>query len=242
MPTVAAVTYGHVQGVHYYRTTATQLSRHTPMVGITAFGEAVGKLVLPLYEASDTPAETARPAAEGDLARAAENQAEEAATQRECEAFIRLHRLPMKVVRTFWALDRRQLTFFFTAPGRVDFRGLLRDLVRTFRTQIRLEQIGDRDVARLLGGIGRCGRPICCASWMPHFAPVSIHHARHQGLPPVPAQLAGCCGKLRCCLRFEIEDDGEVRTPDRDRLFCRPTALKTASFRWDDDPSATEIP
>lgn len=235
MSLVAAATFEHVQGPHFFRVPDEPLAYRAPLVGPTAYGVAVGSVVIVPYEAENPPAEAAEPATEADLQRSAENETRAAAALRVCHELTHRHQLPMKVAKSFYALDAEQLTFFFSAPGRVDFRGLLRDLVREFRTQIRLEQVGERDVARLLGGIGRCGRECCCNLWMPRFEPVSIHHARQQGLPPVPSQLAGCCGKLRCCLRFEMDpaDDDRRRRGAHDDQ--RLPNLKTASYRDDED-------
>jgi cell fate regulator YaaT (PSP1 superfamily) len=133
--------------------------------------------------------------------------------------------LPMKVVRAEYAFDRSQITIYFSAEGRIDFRELVKDLASALRTRIQLHQIGARDVAKLLGGIGPCGRALCCSTWMTDFAPVSMKMAKEQSLFLNPTKFSGVCGKLMCCLRFEYDTyretkaqmpvvGGEVATPD----------------------------
>ena len=111
--------------------------------------------------------------------------------------------LKMKISEAEWQFDRKKLTIFFTAERRVDFRALVRELARTFRTRIELRQIGVRDESALLGGVGRCGRELCCATWLPELKPVSLQLAKDQGLSLNPSQISGCCGRLMCCLMYE---------------------------------------
>lgn len=111
--------------------------------------------------------------------------------------------LKMKVTEAEWQFDKNKLTIYFTAERRVDFRELVRDLARTFRTRIELKQIGVRDEAALLGGVGRCGRELCCSTWLRELKPVSLQLAKDQRLSLNPAQISGCCGRLMCCLTYE---------------------------------------
>jgi cell fate regulator YaaT (PSP1 superfamily) len=113
------------------------------------------------------------------------------------------HALKMKVSEAEWQFDRNKLTIYFTAERRVDFRELVRDLARTFRTRIELKQIGVRDESALLGGVGRCGRDLCCSTWLRELKPVSLQLAKDQRLSLNPAQISGCCGRLMCCLTYE---------------------------------------
>lgn len=117
---------------------------------------------------------------------------------------IRERGLPMKLVRVEQALDGSRLVFYFTAEGRVDFRELVRDLAAEFRTRIEMRQIGARDEAKLLGGYGSCGRPLCCTTWLQRFEPISIRMAKQQNLSLNPSRLSGLCGRLKCCLRYEL--------------------------------------
>jgi cell fate regulator YaaT (PSP1 superfamily) len=117
----------------------------------------------------------------------------------------------MKVTEAEWQYDRNKLLLYFTADRRVDFRELVRDLARTFRTRIELRQIGVRDEAALLGGVGRCGRELCCSTWLPELKPVSLQLAKDQRLSLNPAQISGCCGRLMCCLMYEHRTYVEAR-------------------------------
>ncbi len=119
---------------------------------------------------------------------------------------IRERSLPMKLTRVEMGVDSR-LIFYFTAEGRVDFRELVKELASELRARIEMRQIGVRDEARMLGGYGSCGRPLCCAAWLASFEPVSIKMAKVQDLTLNPAKLSGLCGRLKCCLRFELADD-----------------------------------
>jgi len=133
----------------------------------------------------------------------------------------------MKVSDAEWQHDRNKLTIFFTAERRVDFRELVRDLARTFRTRIELRQIGVRDEAALLGGVGRCGRELCCSTWLRELRPVSLQLAKDQRLSLNPAQISGCCGRLMCCLTYE--HDAYVQA--RKRFPREGKSLQTAVGR-----------
>src|SRR5205085_10698442 len=116
---------------------------------------------------------------------------------------VRQHTLPMKVSDAEWQWDKKKLTVYFTAEQRVDFRALVRDLASLFHTRIELRQIGARDEAKRLDGVGRCGRQYCCSSWLPELRPVSLSLAKDQHLSLNPSQISGGCGRLLCCLRYE---------------------------------------
>jgi cell fate regulator YaaT (PSP1 superfamily) len=129
----------------------------------------------------------------------------------EARKLVARHGLKMKVTEAEWQFDRNKLILYFTAERRVDFRQLVRDLARTFRTRIELKQIGVRDEAALLGGVGRCGRELCCSTWLPDLKPVSLQLAKDQRLSLNPAQISGCCGRLMCCLMYEHRTYVEAR-------------------------------
>lgn len=135
----------------------------------------------------------------------------EANHEKEKEAFdiclrkIKDHGLPMKLIDVEYTFDVSKIIFYFTAEGRVDFRELVKDLAAIFRTRIELRQIGVRDEAKMLGGLGTCGRTLCCASFLGEFDPVSIRMAKDQNLSLNPSKISGICGRLMCCLRFENE-------------------------------------
>ena len=123
-----------------------------------------------------------------------------------CADRVKEHALPMKLVESEYTFDGSRLTFYFTAEERVDFRALVRDLAALFRTRIELRQIGARDQAKLQGGLGPCGKSLCCSSWIADFGVISIKMAKEQGLPLNPAKISGVCGRLLCCLSYENEN------------------------------------
>jgi len=146
-----------------------------------------------------------------EVQRLQELRADEARVRLETAAHVARHGLKMKVTESEWQFDRKKLIVYFTAERRVDFRELVRDLARVFRTRIELKQIGIRDEAALLGGVGRCGRELCCSTWLPELKPVSLQLAKHQRLSLNPAQISGCCGRLMCCLMYEHQTYVEAR-------------------------------
>ncbi|HEX7239132.1 MAG TPA: regulatory iron-sulfur-containing complex subunit RicT [Longimicrobiaceae bacterium] len=128
---------------------------------------------------------------------------DEERVRRATREMVEQHGLKMKVSEVEWQWDRNKLTIYFTAERRVDFRQLVRDLARTFRTRIELKQIGVRDEAALLGGVGRCGRELCCSTWLREIKPISLQLAKDQNLSLNPTQISGTCGRLMCCLTYE---------------------------------------
>ncbi len=144
-------------------------------------------------------------AAPADLERLAEIRAEERGHLAACKERVHAHGLEMDLVGAERQFDGRKITFYFIAEGRVDFRQLVRDLASVFRTRIELRQIGVRDEAKLVGGVGLCGRELCCSTFMHDFVSVSLRMAKDQQLPLNPVKLSGLCGRLRCCLTYEHE-------------------------------------
>ncbi len=144
-----------------------------------------------------------RPARDDEVGRVAALRTDEDRVRSETRKLVQRHGLKMKVTEAEWQFDRNKLIIYFTAERRIDFRQLVRDLARTFRTRIELRQIGVRDEAALLGGVGRCGRELCSATWLPELKPVSLQLAKDQRLSLNPAQISGCCGRLMCCLMYE---------------------------------------
>jgi len=144
-----------------------------------------------------------RHARDEEVTRAEALRGDEDRVRSETRKLVSRHGLKMKVTEAEWQFDRNKLIIYFTAEKRVDFRQLVRDLARTFRARIELKQIGVRDEAALLGGVGRCGRELCCSTWLPELKPVSLQLAKDQHLSLNPAQISGCCGRLMCCLMYE---------------------------------------
>lgn len=183
-----------------------------------------------LAEAAGTAAPTdplhriLRRATADDAAVAEQLHREEEDVRRRVMERARSHILPMKVSDAEWQWDRKKLTVYFTAEQRVDFRALVRDLASLFHTRIELRQIGARDEAKRLDGVGRCGRQYCCSSWLPELRPVSLALAKDQHLSLNPSQISGGCGRLLCCLRYE--HDFYVQT--RKRFPKEGRVLRTA--------------
>ena len=146
-----------------------------------------------------------------EVSRARHKTEDERRARLETRKHVARHGLKMKVTETEWQFDRKKLIIYFTAEKRVDFRALVRDLARAFRTRIELKQIGVRDEAALLGGVGRCGRELCCSTWLPELRPVSLQLAKDQSLSLNPAQISGCCGRLMCCLMYEHQSYVDAR-------------------------------
>lgn len=177
------------------------------VVAETERGLTIGRVVIPPREMEQPETEVkkiVRKATEEDL------QAFENNKNDEKKAFaigleqIEKHGLPMKLVSTEYTLDRTKLVFYFTADGRIDFRELVKDLARIFKTRIEMRQIGVRDGAKLCGGLAVCGRELCCSTFLTGFKPISIKMIRSQGLPLNPSKLSGMCGRLMCCLHYEL--------------------------------------
>jgi cell fate regulator YaaT (PSP1 superfamily) len=168
-----------------------------------------------------------RRAEPSEVDRAVSLRADEPRVRRVAREKVIQHGLKMKVSDAEWQLDRNKLTIYFTAERRVDFRELVRDLARTFRTRIELKQIGVRDEAALLGGVGRCGRELCCSTWLRELKPVSLQLAKDQRLSLNPAQISGCCGRLMCCLTYEHE----AYVAARKRFPREGKTLRTAAGR-----------
>ena len=170
------------------------------------------------------PPSILRRAADEDVKTAQQLRENEDEVRRAVRDRVRQHDLPMKVSDAEWQWDKRKLSIYFTAEQRVDFRVLVRDLASLFRTRIELRQIGARDEAKRLDGIGRCGRQLCIASWLPEGRPVSLSLAKAQGLSLNPVQISGPCGRLLCCLHYEHD----FYVQQRKRFPKEGKALKTS--------------
>ena len=168
-----------------------------------------------------------------------------------CQQKINEHKLDMKLVDVEYTFDNNKLLFYFTAEGRIDFRELVKDLASVFKTRIELRQIGIRDETKLMGGLGVCGRPFCCKSFLSEFAQVSIKMAKEQNLSLNSSKISGACGKLMCCLRYEHECyseavkqipklDSKVSTPDGDGVVIETNPLAgLVRVRLDKDQNKT---
>lgn len=183
-----------------------------------------------------------------DLEHVAENEKLEKQAFEKCLVKIAEHKLDMKLVDVEYTFDNSKIIFYFTADGRIDFRELVKDLAAIFRTRIELRQIGVRDEAKMLGGLGICGRPFCCSQFLGEFAPVSVKMAKEQGLSLNPTKISGTCGRLMCCLKYEQEGYEElirtmprvgaaVRTPDGNGVVVDINLMTgMLSIKMDDAP------
>jgi cell fate regulator YaaT (PSP1 superfamily) len=174
--------------------------------GVEAGRVVIASKKLPERELSDPLKPVLRLAIEDELRMMLSFKSKEKEALVQCARHVEQHKLPMKLVEAEYTFDGSRLTFYFTADERVDFRALVRDLAATFRTRIELRQIGARDQAKLQGGVGMCGKTLCCSSWITDFGVVSIKMAKEQDLPLNPSKISGVCGRLLCCLSYENEN------------------------------------
>ena len=208
MAEVIGVRFKEVGKIYYFDPLDNKLSVGDMVIVETARGLECGEVAMENKEISDDKLEhelkpLIRIATEEDLRKQAENKLKEKEAARICEQKIANHKLEMKLVNVEYTFDNSKIIFYFTADGRVDFRALVKDLASVFRTRIELRQIGVRDEAKMLGGLGVCGRPFCCSGFLGEFQPVSIKMAKEQGLSLSPVKISGTCGRLMCCLKYE---------------------------------------
>ena len=214
--------------------------------GEVAFGDKLVKessLVLPLRQ-------VVRVATKDDIERNAANKEKETEAFAICLEKIQKHGLDMKLIEAQYSFDNSKLLFYFTSANRVDFRELVKDLASVFKTRIELRQIGIRDEAKIMGGLGACGRPLCCASFLSDFVQVSIKMAKEQNLSLNSGKISGCCGRLMCCLQYEYQTyreegaktpsvDSTVKTKDGVGVVTESNALAgTIKVRLKDKPDS----
>lgn len=210
MTRIVGIRFKRAGKIYYFDPADMELNVGDHVVVETSRGLEVARVVIsPREMEADEVSRPLKPvvrAAEPDeVSRAEENEEKEREAVEECSSLIGRLELPMKLLSAEYSLDGRHLTFFFSAEERVDFRQLVRDLAGRFKMRVELRQVGARDEAKLLGGFGRCGRQLCCASFLSEFAPISIRMAKDQSLPLNPMKISGTCGRLLCCLAYENE-------------------------------------
>ena len=230
MATVVGVRFKNAGKLYYFDPGRLWPAAGSYVMVETARGVEYGQVITGVRQVDDdliaSPLkQVLRIATEADARHAAENEQFEKEAYRICQHKIEEHKLDMKLVGVEQTFDNAKILFYFTANGRVDFRSLVKDLASVFHTRIELRQIGVRDEAKMLGGLGPCGRPICCGSFLGDFQPVSIKMAKEQNLSLNPTKISGVCGRLMCCLKFEQDHyestrkrmpktGKEVETPD----------------------------
>ncbi len=210
MAEIIGVRFKRTGRVYYFDPAGIDLEINNQVVVETSHGEELGKVVIAprqvlASEISEPLKPVVRKAEDADIERAQELGKKEEEALIECGRLIAKLNLPMKLISAEYNFDGSRLTLFFSAAGRVDFRRLVKDLTGRFKTRVELRQVGPRDEAKMVGGFGRCGRELCCASHLTEFAPISIKMAKEQDLPLNPMKISGVCGRLLCCLSYESE-------------------------------------
>ena len=217
MTKVIGVRFRNAGKVYYFAPGKLDIQQGDHVIVETARGVEYGYVVLGAKEVEDDkiiqPLKSVmRVATPEDDEKAEKNREKEKEAYRVCLEKIRKHELEMKLIDAEYTFDNNKVLFYFTADGRIDFRELVKDLASVFKTRIELRQIGVRDETKILGGIGICGRPLCCHSYLADFAPVSIKMAKEQNLSLNPTKISGVCGRLMCCLKNEQETYEELNS------------------------------
>jgi cell fate regulator YaaT (PSP1 superfamily) len=257
VPPVTRVTFKTAGKLYDFDPGALRLAIGDLVVVETERGAALGTVAdpaaIPAARLGARPPKVLRKADGRDLARQEANLQREHEARRLCLTRIRDRHLGMKLVQVEYLFDASKAVFYFCAEGRVDFRELVRDLAQTLHTRIEMKQIGARDETKMLGGVGPCGRELCCSTWLREFQAVSVKMAKEQGLSLNPSKLSGMCGRLKCCLRYEYETYLELRR-GLPRVGARVTSVKgdgevvrqnvlrqTATVRRADDGAEVEV-
>ncbi|GAE36547.1 PSP1 domain-containing protein [Halalkalibacter akibai] len=230
MHQVVGVRFKKAGKIYYFSPGTFQLAKGEAVIVETSRGVEFGQVVIGIKTVDDNDVvlplkQVIRTATDKDKLIVQENLDAAKKAFEVCTEKISQHDLDMKLVDVEYTFDRNKVLFYFTADGRIDFRELVKDLAAVFRTRIELRQIGVRDEAKMLGGIGPCGRVLCCSSFLGDFEPVSIKMAKDQSLSLNPAKISGLCGRLMCCLKYEndmyesakqeLPDIGKrIKTPD----------------------------
>ena len=208
MPIVVGVRFKSAGKIYYFDPGQTGAGKGDDVIVETARGLEYGEVVVGPREVLEATVVmplkiVMRKANADDKHKIEQNHEREKEAFALCEKKIKEHKLPMNLVDVEFTFDVNKIIFYFTAEGRIDFRDLVKDLAAVFRTRIELRQIGVRDEAKMIGGIGGCGRPLCCATFLGDFEPVSIRMAKDQNLSLNPTKISGICGRLMCCLKYE---------------------------------------
>ena len=215
MAKVVGVRFRNVGKIYYFDPKEYEIRLYDHVIVETARGMEYGKVVMPPKEVPDEEVvhplkEVLRMATKEDDEREKANRQREREAYKVCQQKIREHNLDMKLIDAEYTFDNNKVLFYFTADGRIDFRQLVKDLAAIFKTRIELRQIGVRDETKILGGIGICGRCLCCHTYLSEFAPVSIKMAKEQSLSLNQTKISGVCGRLMCCLKNEQDTYEEL--------------------------------
>jgi cell fate regulator YaaT (PSP1 superfamily) len=216
MVTVVGIRFKKAGKIYYFSPEGFNIKKFDNVIVETARGIEFGECVIAPKQVEDnkivSPLKSViRLATAEDIKKDNENKEKEKEAFEVCMSKIEQHKLKMKLIDVEYTFDNNKVIFYFTADGRVDFRELVKDLASIFRTRIELRQIGVRDEAKMIGGLGPCGRTMCCSSFLGDFAPVSIKMAKEQSLSLNPTKISGICGRLMCCLNYEQETYEGIR-------------------------------
>ena len=229
MAVVIGVRFKDVGKVYYFDPGEEMLKKGDKVIVETARGIECGEVAMENRDVAEESIihplkKMIRKANEADLKKVEQNEKLEKNAFEICLKKIADHKLEMKLVDVEYTFDNNKILFYFTADGRVDFRELVKDLASVFRTRIELRQIGVRDEAKMLGGLGICGKPFCCSTFLGEFQPVSIKMAKEQGLSLNPVKISGTCGRLMCCLKYEqnVYEDAAKRMPKAESFVQTP--------------------
>jgi len=257
LPKIVAVAFQPTGHLHNYLAGELALRRGDRVLVDADSGERVGTIIVEPHEPAQTLdlsslKQIRRLVTISDLDIEENNLLQEARARRLCVQRIHERHLQMKLVTAEYGLDARKVTFYFIAEGRIDFRELVRDLANTLRIRVDMKQIGARDETKVTGGVGPCGRELCCSSWLRDFDAVTVKMAREQGLALNPSRLAGMCGRLKCCLKYEyatyvelkraLPNQGKrVQSVKGDGKVVRQNILKqTVAIQLDNDAGIVE--
>ncbi|PQZ51079.1 Signal peptidase-like protein [Bacillus mycoides] len=226
---VVGVRFKKAGKVYYFDPNQFDISENEFVIVETVRGIEYGKVVITKKQVDENDVvlplkKVIRIANENDRTIVEENRHAAKEAYQVCQQKVGEHNLDMKLVDVEYTFDRNKIIFYFTADGRIDFRELVKDLAAIFRTRIELRQIGVRDEAKMLGGIGPCGRMLCCSTFLGDFEPVSIKMAKDQNLSLNPAKISGLCGRLMCCLKYENDEyeAAKEQLPDLDQRIQTP--------------------
>ncbi len=229
MPDVVTVRFKPAGPSYYFDPGDVEFEIGDWVIVDTAHGQSMGQVIAPRKEISEKEVQepfkpVVRKAKSEEIEKFEELKKEDKEVLKKCGELVANHDLPMKLIASEYNFDGSHLTIYFSAENKVDFRALLKEMGSTFKTRVELRQIGARDVAKLLGGIGRCGRQICCSTSLSRFAPISVRMARDQSLPLNPQMISGICGKLLCCLKYEHEQylDIKANLPNKGKNVLTP--------------------
>jgi cell fate regulator YaaT (PSP1 superfamily) len=233
MANVVGIRFRRAGKIYHFSPGSLEMKKGDKVVVETSRGVEFGEIVVPPHDETDDKIiqplkEVIRMATDEDIAHEAENKKKEIQALDICLQKIHKHELDMKLIDCEYTFDNTKILFYFTADGRIDFRDLVKDLASVFHTRIELRQVGVRDETKILGGLGSCGRELCCHAYLSDFVPVSIKMAKEQNLSLNPVKISGVCGRLMCCLKNEEEVYEELnrKLPSQGDFVTTPDELK----------------